>query len=135
MRTDEISVFGLLDKANASTTVFDHEVSHLVIDIDLPRVIVDDELRSTVVDLVSALLALQTLHRAASSLASKVTVWSSQSRSSPSSPATTTRSNRGFQLSRRVSSSKIVMRKPLHRLLPLQRNRNCKSKNKRIQCH
>ncbi len=32
------------------------------------------------VDLVSALLALQTLHRAASSLASKVTVWSSQSR-------------------------------------------------------
>jgi len=80
MRTDEISVSGLLDKANASTTVFDHEVSHLVIDIDLPRVIVDDELRSTVVDLVSALLALQTLHRAASSLASKVTVWSSQSR-------------------------------------------------------
>ena len=38
------------------------------------------------------------------------------------SPATTTRSNRGFELSPRVRSSKIVMRNPLRRLHPLHRN-------------
>ena len=42
--------------------------------------------------------------------------------------STTTRSSRGFELSPRVRSSKIVMRKPLLRLHPLHRNQNCKSK-------
>ena len=44
------------------------------------------------------------------------------------SPATTTRPDRGFELSPRVRLSKIVMRNPLRSLYPLQCNRNCKSK-------
>ena len=44
------------------------------------------------------------------------------------SPATTTRSNRGFELFPRVRLSKIVIQKSLRRLHPLHRNRNCKSK-------
>jgi hypothetical protein len=43
------------------------------------------------------------------------------------SPATTTRSNLGFQLSPRVRVSKIVMRKPARALQCEQRKRNCKS--------
>jgi hypothetical protein len=45
-----------------------------------------------------------------------------------SPPATTTRSNLGFQLSPRVRVSKMVMRKPLQRLHPLHRSLNFKSK-------
>ena len=48
-------------------------------------------------------------------------------RSKPHSPATTTRSNRGFQLSPRVRVSKMVMRKPTRALQCEQRKRNCKS--------
>ena len=44
------------------------------------------------------------------------------------SPATTTRSNRGIELSPHVRLSKIVMRKPRRLLHPVHRNRNCKSK-------
>ena len=44
------------------------------------------------------------------------------------SPATTTRSNRVFELSPRVRSSKIVIRNPLRRLQCEHRNRNCRSK-------
>ena len=46
----------------------------------------------------------------------------------PHSPATTTRSNRGFELSQRVRLSKMVMRNPCQPLQPLHRRRNCKSK-------
>ena len=48
----------------------------------------------------------------------------------PHSPATTTRSNRGFQLSPRVRVSKMVMRNPLRRLQCEHRKRNCKSKTR-----
>src|SRR5208337_2274073 len=44
------------------------------------------------------------------------------------SPATTTHSNLGLELSPRLRSSKIVIRKPPRRLHPWHRNRNCKSK-------
>ena len=43
------------------------------------------------------------------------------------SPTTTTRSNRGFELSPRVRLSKTVIRNPPRRLHPWHRRRNCKS--------
>ena len=41
--------------------------------------------------------------------------------------ATTTRSNRGFQLSPRMRLSQMMIQNPPRRLHPLQRKRNCKS--------
>src|SRR5271157_3123160 len=43
------------------------------------------------------------------------------------SPATTTRSDRGFELSPRLRSSKMLIRKPSRRLHPRHRKRNCRS--------